>query len=71
MEPPIFIEGEELFEKPDFEDTTAFTNYLVRVAEGRDIVLVTEHPHDEDQNILSVYIGTPEEGIPTCRICTE
>ena len=54
---PIFIDGEEIVERPTFTDDAAFTAYIIKLSEGRDMILVVDHPHTEDDNVIAVYIG--------------
>ncbi len=54
---PIFIDGDEVVERPTFKDVAAFTAYISKISEGRDMILVVEHPHTEDDNVIAVYIG--------------
>lgn len=54
---PIFIDGEEVVERPRFTNKADFCAYLAKVAEGRDLCVVVAHPHTDDDAVLGVYIG--------------
>ena len=61
---PIFIEGVELVERPRFENEKEFAAYIAKIMEGRDAIIVLEHPHDEDCNVLGVYIACEAPSCP-------
>jgi hypothetical protein len=72
---PIFIDDEEIVERPQFEDEEEFFTYLQKISEDRDICMVLEHPHDDECMIIEVHIG---EGLPNrkcpvkgCKIMEE
>lgn len=54
---PIYIEGDEVVERPRFLIEKDFVDYLCRLSEGRDMSICVEHPHTEDSNIIGVWIG--------------
>lgn len=55
---PIYIDGEEVVERPRFKTEQEFADYIVQISEGRDMVISLEHPHTDDCNVLGVWIGT-------------
>lgn len=55
---PIYIDNEELLERPRFETEDEFAAYIIRIAEGRDMIIVLEHPHADDNNVIGVWIGS-------------
>ena len=57
MDIPIFIDGEEVVERPRFQTTEEFASYVIKIAEGRDFYLTVKHPHDEDSDVLAAHIG--------------
>lgn len=61
---PIFIGGEEVIERPEFRSGEDLAAYLSRIAEGRDMCIVTDHPHDDESNVLSIHLG--EGPLPKC-----
>jgi hypothetical protein len=54
---PLYIDGEEVVERPRFKTEKEFADYIVRISEGRDMTIVVDHPHTEDCDVIGVWIG--------------
>ena len=62
---PVYIDGEEVVERPVFTNDVHFVTYITQLTEGRDLALVVAHPHTEEDDVLGAYIGD-EKHLPAC-----